>query len=450
MDQTVIERTQVQTSSTRVLGHPFAFAYGSLLAFVFIYFARPEDWIPGLGVVRPAFIAGTLAIAGFVLAALSSGAGILALPRAIWYLIALFFQLFAAAVFSPVWRGGAFEVVAYTFSKIVLITIVIALAVTTLERLRKLIFIQASSFALVAIVSIVESRRIAGRLMGSLNGIYGNPNDLAFTIALGFPLCWVFLHRTPNKIKKLMWLSFMGAMAYAVFMTASRSGLIVLSISVLIGLWEFGFKGGRRHLLVIGTVLALGIVIIAPRKLMDARFDAFSNRSASESAYGSYQQRHELLVTSLHITGEHPLFGVGPGNFQIVSGNWHVAHNSLTELSAEGGIAALLLFLLMVKSSFSNLRRAREYNRDHEELNLWFSGLKVAMISLLVGSLFSSIEYQFFPYMLMAYTAVLYRITREQEPRGIQPDATHAVVGFSSSRLRFPEEASSVATLGSK
>ena len=183
---------------------------------------------------------------------------------------------------------------------------------------------------------------------------------------------------------------------------------------------------------------------------MDARFDAFSNRSASESAYGSYQQRHELLVTSLHITGEHPLFGVGPGNFQIVSGNWHVAHNSLTELSAEGGIAALLLFLLMVKSSFSNLRRAREYNRDHEELNLWFSGLKVAMISLLVGSLFSSIEYQFFPYMLMAYTAVLYRITREQEPRGIQPDATHAVVGFSSSRLRFPEEASSVATLGSK
>jgi O-antigen ligase len=386
MDQTVIERTQAQTRSTRVMGHSFAFAYGSLLAFVFIYFARPEDWIPALGVMRPALIAGTLAIAGFVLAALSSGAGILALPRAIWYLIALFLQLFAAAVFSPVWRGGAFQVVAFTFSKIVLIAVLIAIAVTTLERLRKLIFIQASSFALVAIVSIVESRMMAGRLMGSLNGIYGNPNDLAFAIALGFPLCWIFLHRTPSIIKKLIWLSCMGAMAYAVFMTASRSGLIVLAISVLICLWEFGFKGGRRHLLVIGTVVALGIVIIAPKKLMDTRFDAFSNRSASESAYGSYQQRHQLLITSLHITGEHPLFGVGPGNFQVVSGNWHVAHNSLTELSAEGGIAALFLFLLMAKSSFSNLCRAGKYDENHEEFNLWRRGLKVAMITLLVGS----------------------------------------------------------------
>ncbi|HXH51312.1 MAG TPA: O-antigen ligase family protein [Terriglobia bacterium] len=450
MDQTVIERTQAQTTNTRAHGHSFAFAYGSLLVFVFIYFARPEDWIPGLGGMRPALVAGTLATAGFVLAALGSGAGILALPRGIWYLIALFFQLFAAAVFSPVWRGGAFQVVVFTFSKIVLIAIVIAIAVTTLERLRKLIFIQASSFALVAIVSIVESRKIAGRLMGSLNGIYANPNDLAFAIALGFPLCWIFLHRTPSKIKKLMWLSCMGAMAYAVFMTASRSGLIVLSVSVLISLWEFGFKGGRRHLLVIGTVVALGIVIIAPKKMMDTRFDAFSNRSASGSAYDSYQQRHELLVTSLRVTGEHPLFGVGPGNFQVVSGNWHVAHNSLAELSAEGGIVALLLFLLMVKSSFSNLRRAREYDKDHEELTLWRSGLKVALITLLVGSLFSSIEYQFFPYMLMAYTAALQKIASEHEVREAQPDAARAVVGISRSGLRFPEEAGPVATIGAK
>jgi O-antigen ligase len=446
MDQTVIKRTQVQTSSTRILGHPFAFAYGSLLAFVFIYFARPEDWIPGLGVLRPAFIAGSLAIAGFVLAALGSGVGILALPRAIWYLIALFFQLFAAAVFSPVWRGGAFEVVAYTFSKVVLIMIVITLAVTTLGRLRKLIFIQASSFALVAIVSIVESRRMAGRLMGSLNGIYGNPNDLAFTIALGFPLCWVFLHRTPNKIKKLIWLSCMGAMAYAVFMTASRSGLIVLSISVLIGLWEFGFKSGRRHLLVIGAFIALVVVAIAPTKLIYTRFASFESPAANKTAYGSFQGRRDLLMTSLRITGEHPLFGVGPGNFEVVSGIWHVAHNTFTGLSAEGGIAALILFLLMVKTSFSNLRKAKDYNPEHKEFRLWISALKVAMITLLVGSLFASIQYQFYPYMLMAYASSLYRIGSEASAPQSQSYLSQSVFGRNL-QSALPENAGRVANL---
>ncbi len=444
----MITGTQTYGTSGKVSWHSYRFAYASLLAFVLIYFARPEDWIPGLATLRPALITGGLAIVGFAFAALGSGAGMFALPREMWYLLALFFQLFAAAVFSPVWRGGAFQAVVYGFSKIVLIVIVVILTVTTLGRLRKLVFIQASCFALVAIVSIFESQTVMGRLTGSLNGIYGNPNDLAFAIALGFPLCWIFLHRSTNVLKKLVWIFCMAAMAYAVFLTASRSGLIVLFISLLVCLWEFGLKGGRRYLLVVGAVLALAIVAIAPRKLMETRFDAFKNPAASGSAYGSFQQREGLLFTSLYVTAEHPLFGVGPGNFQVVSGNWHVTHNSLTELSAEGGIAALILFLLMAKKSFSNLRQTGASEGDVEELQLWRGGLKVAMITLLVGSLFSSIEYQFFPYMLMAYTAAFHKIAIEREARESRPDSVHTNAGMDNYRTRLPENAGSVATIG--
>lgn len=433
-----------------MLGHSYTFAYASLLAFVFVYFARPEDWIPGLAVLRPAFIVGGLTIVGFVLAVLGSGTGMLALPVAMWYLIALFFQLFAAAAFSPVWRGGAFQLVAYTFSKIVLIAIVITLVVTTLGRLRKLIFIQASCFALVAIVSIVESRKVMGRLVGSLNGIYGNSNDLAFAIALGFPLCWIFVHRSTNIVKKLAWIICMAAMGYAVFLTGSRGGLIVLFISFVICLWEFGFKGGQRFLLVIAAFAAIVVVAFAPKKLIDTRFAAFENPAANGSAYGSFQQRQELLFTSLHVTAEHPLFGVGPGNFAVVSGNWHGTHNSFTELSAEGGIAALLLFLLMAKNSFSNLRRAGAHEGDQGELELWGRGLKVAMITLLVGSLFSSIEYQFFPYMLMAYTVAFHKIASEQEAGETQSDTARADAGTANYRCRLPENTGSVATIGAE
>lgn len=405
--------------------------------FVWVYFARPEDWIPGLGAFRPAFFAGALAIVAFVLATLGTGGGIVAFPREIWYLIALFVQLFAAAVFSPVWRGGAFQVVAYTFSKIVVIAVVISLAVTTLARLRKLIFIQASSFAIVAAVSVAGSQKIAGRLTGSLNGIYGNPNDLAFTIALGFPMCWIFLHRTRNPIKKMGWILCLIAMAYCVFLTASRGGLIVLLTSTMVGMWEFGFKGRRRHVWVIGGLLALTFVAIAPTKLMETRFASFVAPAANETAYGSFEARRGLLLTSLHVTGEHPLFGVGPGNFLVLSGNWHGTHNSLTELSAEGGIAALILFLLMIKKSFSNLHETENYEGDQAEIKLWRSGLKVAMITLAVGSLFASVEYLFFPYMLMAYTSVFHRIANEAGSSRVQAYSTQPVSGsdFRSERL---------------
>lgn len=249
-------------------------------------------------------------------------------------------------------------------------------------------------------------------------------------------------------MKKLGWTLCMAAMGYTVFLTASRGGLIVLAVSILIGLWEFGIKGGRRHLLVIGAAIAIGVVAIAPTRLMEMRLAAFENPSASGSAYASFQKRRGLLLTSLRVSAEHPLFGVGPGNFQIISGDWHVAHDSLTELSAEGGIVALVLFLLMVKISFSNVREAGRCESDRGELSLWCSGLKVAMITLVVGCLFSSVEYQFFPYMLMMYTGVLHRIASEARDGQSHECSSEPVLGRNYP-FRAPGNAGAVANFGS-
>ena len=43
-----------------------AFAYGALLVFAFLYFARPEDFILGLGVIPVAKITGGLALIGLI------------------------------------------------------------------------------------------------------------------------------------------------------------------------------------------------------------------------------------------------------------------------------------------------------------------------------------------------------------------------------------------------
>jgi hypothetical protein len=135
-------------------------AFTALLLFMFIYCARPEEWIPGLSAVPLAKVAGTMAF----LALLFSLRQIrLRLPREVLYLALLIGQLFLACALSPIWRGGAFEKT-LDFAKVLIVVIVISVAVNTLKRLHLLIFTQAASVAAIAAVTLWKGHLLLGRL----------------------------------------------------------------------------------------------------------------------------------------------------------------------------------------------------------------------------------------------------------------------------------------------
>src|SRR5438445_4901265 len=72
--------------------------------------------------------------------------------------------------------------------------------------------------------------------------------------------------------------------------------------------------------------------------------------------HGSKKQREELLKMSLQLMFSRPFVGIGPGNFASVSGTWHVAHNTYTELGAEAGLPALFLFVALLIRARINLK----------------------------------------------------------------------------------------------
>ena len=110
------------------------------------------------------------------------------MPQEVIFLTLLVAQLWLAAVFSPVWKGGAVNVM-LDFSKVLPLVIVIYAAVRSMSRLRWILFVQATCVAAIAIISIVNAHILRGRLQSVLSGIYGNPNDLALAIDLTLPLC---------------------------------------------------------------------------------------------------------------------------------------------------------------------------------------------------------------------------------------------------------------------
>lgn len=384
-------------------------AYILLLLFMLIYCARPEDWIPGLAVVPLAKISGFLALAALALSIWNTRQR---LPREVLYLILLTGQLFTAAFMSPVWPGGAFQRT-LDFAKVLLIFIVIAVSVQTITRLRFLIFVQAMSVAVIATVTVWKGQFLSGRLEGLLGGDYSDPNDLALAIIISLPLCLVLLFLGKGWFWKSIWTVAMLIMIYAVLLTGSRGGFITLIVTAAICLWEFGIQR-RRHLLLVIAVLAGIALWQSSSSLMSRRLEGtFDSKIDGEAAYASAQTRQLLFWRSVEVTKEHPFFGVGPGNFDAVSGQWHTTHNSFTLMSSEGGIPALVLYVLILWCGFKNLRIAKRLLRMQTQARLMAEALFASLAGFVLGSLFLSVAYDFLPYILVAYSSALFLIARK-------------------------------------
>jgi O-antigen ligase len=318
------------------------------------------------------------------------------------------------------WRGGAFDAVVTKFSKGVIVAMLIGLIVSKLFEIRRLLFIQAGSVALVATLSVLAHRTLGGRLWGIQKGILENPNDLAINIAINFPLCVAFMFAAKNGFKKALWIIGLIFMLYCVLITYSRSGLIALVITMLVCLWEYGIKQ-KRVVLVLSAglmgILGLGIALMTPHFI--ARMSSLVNGNVAGSGdHGSLEAREILLRQSISLALHHPLLGVGPGNFPVVTSEWRVAHNSYTELAAEAGFPALFLFLLMFFLSFKklgNIRKLPGYNAD-PSIQLWASALWASIAAYLAGSMFASTEYNLFPYFMVGFVCALYRTASQPLP----------------------------------
>jgi O-antigen ligase len=404
-------------------------AYRALVLFSFLYFFRPEDFIPGLNSVPLGKIAGGVALLALIFGVKRKERGKLPLEGKI--LLVLLVQMLLT-VPTAFWRGGALDTVVNKFSKGVIVALLISLVITKMSQLRKLLYIQAAAVALITVGSLIVHHTNDGRLLGIQKGILENPNDLAINIAINFPLCMAFVFAGKGGVRKILWSLSLIALMFGVVATYSRSGMIAMMITCLICLWEFGVKGKRFMLLgatAILGVLAVGFLVASPRYLARVislvRTPAGAEISGTMESHGegSLQARSQLLRKSISLMLHHPIFGIGPGNFPAVTGEWRVAHNTYTELGAEAGIPALLLFLALLGSSMRRVRSVRKlpsYVTDLE-VRLWASALWAAITGYAVGAMFASTEYNLFPYFIVGYICALYQIASNPETRTTGP-----------------------------
>ena len=297
--------------------------------------------------------------------------------RPAYYWTGFAIWMFLAIPFSSYRRGSAELLLTYLRTDLIMLFVTGGLAVTWRECKQLMHAIAWGVF-----VNLMCAR-IFLKGMGSENrvslefGSISNPNDLAAHLLLALPfLLWVAM----NSRFILMRLFAMLGVVYGLYVilgTGSRGALLALGAASV----YFLVRGTARQRLVlvgIAPIAAAVLLTAVPTRILQ-RLTSFSANSADsvQEAIESSMLREYLLKTSIDYTFQHPLFGLGPGQFssfegmhnQIIGthGYWHEAHNTFTQVSSECGIPGAILFIAGIVSTFLLLNRTFRQARNRPD-----------------------------------------------------------------------------------
>ena len=275
---------------------------------------------------------------------------------------------------------------------------------------------------------------------GRAAGLLEDPNAFALLIAFAIPLALLLVIRGPNLLHRLFWgaccLLLLGGMTK----TESRSGLVVVALSLLIGCWHYRAQLTRirpRHLgfAMLGAAIVIPLAIYAMPAGYLARIQSLSVLSAGAKGHDdeSLGRRASYIVVGGQMIRENPLLGSGPGTFPLhyattgyakafsanrkIGDLYRRAHNTYLEIFSELGIPAGLLFVGMLGLGLYNLIRARAawmLRRDWQQADL-MTHLGVSFLSLTLFLMFLSAPNQKYLWIMIALTSVL-RLKAEQAP----------------------------------
>jgi putative inorganic carbon (HCO3(-)) transporter len=210
-------------------------------------------------------------------------------------------------------------------------------------------------------------------------------------------------------VKKIFYALCLFLLVGGMMVTFSRGGFLGLAGCACVLAWKLG-RRNRFAVFALMIVAVVLMVLLAPGGYSTRMLSIFDK---SLDPVGSSSARQELLVLSIKTAILHPLFGVGMGNFHIISIREAVTHNSYTQVAAEMGMAAFACYTLFVVTPLARLKRierATLANRRASNFYYLAVGLQASIVAYMIGSFFGAVAYQWYVYYTVGYAVALRRI----------------------------------------
>lgn len=273
---------------------------------------------------------------------------------------------------------------------------------------------------------------VQGRFLGTT----GNPLHATVLLASTVP-CFVFMIESSPKWlwNKIFWIFGLLCTVYALFLTGSRTGVLMSAISIL-----FFYRQKPTALLRLGLVIGVALIIILPTigidiSSLDAADPAVADRftSTDNTRAGPWAAMWRAFTT-------YPVFGAPLRGSRIIYGE-----NSWLGAGANLGIMGLFPLILFGVSCMQTIVKISQLSKRNPSYFLQASTVVAGLTSLLIGSIFEAFLLGNLSFaLLVLLTYLLLGQYLMEVDRTIQIYNTWAIITSSQSPIIEPQGNSSV------
>jgi len=259
-----------------------------------------------------------------------------------------------------------------------------------------------------------------------LAGPLGDPNFFAQALVILVPLALVTAAEARRSAARLAALAAAGLITAAVVLTYSRGGALALGCVIVLSLLA---RSARVKHLAAGGALLVVLAAFLPAafaRRLETIAQVLPGQEEVLRPDSSFEQRRLLTRVAWRIFLDHPLLGVGAGNYTLYFdeyaqevgslsreyeelGEQHYPHNLYLEIAAETGLVGLAAFGAAVAACFAALRAARRSSlaRGDARSAALARGFEIAVVGYLLSSLFLHGHHIRYLWLLFVFAAAL-------------------------------------------
>lgn len=294
--------------------------------------------------------------------------------------------------------------------------------------------------ALVLSTAVTAVVALAGNTTSEDNraiGLMTDPNYFAMLLTTATPMAIFLIIKSRFLLFKLFWLGMLALLMLAFVKTFSRSGLLVLGITLIAMAYHYKHLINRikpEHLgfiLLAGLIGVGALVKVLPEEYVDRIKSITALKSGTKNASDrSLGRRSSYVIVGVNSLKENPLIGTGPGTFPYnyarsgysIAFNlseknpdiYRRAHNTYLEVAAETGILGLLCFLSItyLGGKYFLAARANFARQKNWYLMDLTTHLTLSYVAVILFLLFLSATNHKYYWLLLACGYILYQYSR--------------------------------------
>jgi len=252
-----------------------------------------------------------------------------------------------------------------------------------------------------------------------ITGPLDDPNFYAQILLMVVPMAAYRALTDPEKrLRRIAMFCLLVTIAGVVLTYSRGAFLAMIIIGILIAQ---NLKVDMVRLLVVSLVVIALIMPILPAGYLDRimTLDEALPADSQMQTESSFRGRSSEMIVAMEMFSDHPLLGVGPGNYPVHYQAYssrvglddrveaRKAHSFYLETAAEKGVMGIGALILLVGILFASTYQAKGQLRSikRDDLIPWMMGIEFSFLSFMMTSIFLHESYSRYMWLIVALMA---------------------------------------------